>query len=164
VTTAYGSAPAPYGTTGHHPMIRFTVRLNPFIQPLHNHRPLLLRCSTCDMHEWFWATPRFEPFLRTFTSTPHSSRETPHGWHLEQRPGQLLKGDTPWMASGATPRTRIEIPTAFFFFFHVTMIDMVFTDLRMWTRLLPLPEPHSSHLGNERASTSGASALTRKKA
>ena len=51
----------------------------------------------------------------------------------------LLKGDAPWVASGAMPRTRIEIPTAFLF--HVTMIDIVFTGLRVHAPLLEGDNP-----------------------
>ena len=75
VTTAYGPSLAPYGTTGHHSTIRLTVRLNPFIQPFHNHRPLQRR-STCDMHEWFWATS-----LLNYLHIPSHPRPTPQGRH-----------------------------------------------------------------------------------
>ena len=93
VTTAYGPFLAPYGTTGHHPTIRSTVRLNPFIQPFYNHRPLLRR-STCDIHEVVLGSSTLSTILLTltsFTSTPHSSKESP-----------------PWAASGATLRTLVE--------------------------------------------------------
>ena len=90
VTTAYGPSLAPYGTTGHHPTIRSTVRLNPFIQPFYNHRPLLRR-STCDIHEVVLGSSTLSTIfltLTSFTSTPHSSKGHPHGQHLEQRFGQ----------------------------------------------------------------------------
>ena len=112
VTTAYGPTLASYGTTGHHSTIRLTVRLNLFIQPFHNHRPLQRR-STCDMHEWFWAT---SPLI-IFTYL-----------HIHAPP---LKGDTTWVASEATPQTMMEI-TAAFLFLHDTTLDMTETDMILY--------------------------------
>ena len=90
VTTAHGPSLAPYGTTGHHPTIRSTVRLNPFIQPFYNHRPLLRR-STCDMHE---------VVLGSYTLWIIYTDLHIHA--------PLLKGDTPLAASGATLQTMME--------------------------------------------------------
>ena len=82
-----------YGTTGHHPTIRSTVRLNPFIQPFYNHRPLLRR-STCDMHG---------VVLGSYTlSTIFTDL------HILHFNATFLKGITPWAASGATLRTMME--------------------------------------------------------